>query len=301
VGAGVYTYGTTSALPTSVYNNENYWVDVLFNPSTTTTNQPPVANADSFSTTANTAITITAARLLANDTDADGDPLTITGVSAPTNGTVAFNAANNAVTFTPTNGYMGPAGFIYAISDGRTGTSSANVSLTVNAPGTGPVSLFSASATPANLSDPDTSGVELGMKFQATAAGAVSGIKFYKGTGDTGTHTGSLWTSTGTKLGTVTFSGETASGWQTATFTSGSVNLTPNTTYVASYHSNSHYASTSNFFSANVTNGPLRGLADTASSRNGVYAYGSNSLFPTNSFQKTNYWVDVLFNPQASA
>jgi hypothetical protein len=139
------------------------------------------------------------------------------------------------------------------------------------------------------------------MRFQTSSAGKVSGIRFYKGTGDTGSHTGTLWTSTGTKLGTLTFNNETASGWQSATFASGTeVSLTPNTTYMVSYHSNGHYASTSNFFNADVTNGPLKGLADTASSRNGVYAYGTASLFPTNSYQKTNYWVDVIFNPQST-
>ena len=77
------------------------------------------------------------------------------------------------------------------------------------------------------------------------------------------------------------------------------VSLTPNTTYVVSYHSNGHYAASSNYFTEDVVNGPLKALADTASNPNGVYAYGGSGLFPTNSFQKTNYWVDVLFNPQA--
>jgi hypothetical protein len=138
------------------------------------------------------------------------------------------------------------------------------------------------------------------MKFQANSAGTVSGVKFYKGTGDTGTHQGSLWTATGALLGSVTFTNETANGWQTATLAT-PVSLTPNQTYVVSYHSNGHYASTSNYFTADVVNGPLRGLADTASSGNGVYAYGGSSLFPTNSFQKTNYWVDVLFNSQMTS
>ncbi|MGF9765068.1 DUF4082 domain-containing protein, partial [Microvirga sp. 0TCS3.31] len=187
--------------------------------------------------------------------------------------------------------------FSYAITDNKGGTSSASVSLSVNAPSTGgdAVSLFSASATPANVSVADKS-AELGMKFQATSAGTVSGIRFYKATNETGTHTGTLWTSTGTNLGTVTFANETASGWQTASFAN-PIAINPNTTYMVSYHSNGRYASTSNFFTADVVNGPLKGLADTSASRNGVYAYGTSSLFPTSSYQKSNYWVDVLFNP----
>ncbi|WP_197433717.1 cadherin-like domain-containing protein, partial [Bradyrhizobium sp. CCH5-F6] len=56
-------------------------------------NQPPVANNDSgYNTTQNTALAIAASTLLANDTDPNGDPLTVTGVSGGVNGTVSFNA-----------------------------------------------------------------------------------------------------------------------------------------------------------------------------------------------------------------
>ncbi|ANY82242.1 hypothetical protein BB934_28320 (plasmid) [Microvirga ossetica] len=294
---GVYAYGTSSLFPTNSYQKSNYWVDVLFNPSTV--NQQPVAVNDSgFTTTANRAITIAASALLGNDNDPDGDTLSISGVSGATNGSVTYNTTSREVTFTPNADYTGTAGFNYAISDGRGGAASASVSLSVNAPGSA-VSLFSSSATPASPSVADKS-AELGMKFQATSAGTVSGIRFYKATNETGTHTGTLWTSTGTNLGSVTFANETASGWQTATFAN-PIAINANTTYVVSYHSNSRYASTSNFFTADVTNGPLKGLADTTASRNGVYAYGTSSLFPTNSYQKSNYWVDVLFNPSAAA
>ena len=79
------------------------------------------------------------------------------------------------------------------------------------------------------------------MRFTSSSAGTITGIKYYKGANDTGTHTGSLWSSTGTLLATATFTNETASGWQTVTF-SNPVSITAGTTYVASYHSNGHYA-----------------------------------------------------------
>ncbi|WP_133123175.1 DUF4082 domain-containing protein, partial [Methylobacterium frigidaeris] len=199
--------------------------------------------------------------------------------------------------FTPTTGYTGPAGFTYAISDGRGGTSSASVALTVLAPSTGSVSLFSSSSTPAATNTNDLNPVELGVQFQASSAGSVSAVKFYKGTQDTGTHTGTLWSSTGQKLATATFTNETASGWQTATF-SNPVSLTPGATYTASYHTNAgRYSQTANGFANAVTSGPLTA----PSAGNGVYAYGSSSLFPTNTYNKTNYWVDVVFNPSAAA
>ena len=67
-------------------------------------------------------------------------------------------------------------------------------------------------------------------------------MRFYKGTGNGGTHTGSLWTSSGTLLATGTFTNETASGWQTLTFAN-PVQISANTTYVVSYYDpDGHYA-----------------------------------------------------------
>ena len=60
--------------------------------------------------------------------------------------------------------------------------------------------------------------VELGVKFRADRAGTATGVRFYKAAANTGTHTGSLWSATGTRLAQVTFTNETASGWQAATF-----------------------------------------------------------------------------------
>src|SRR2546428_13799565 len=56
--------------------------------------------------------------------------------------------------------------------------------------------------------------IEVGVKFSADRAGYITGLRFYKGSTNTGTHIGNLWSSTGTLLATATFSGETASGWQ---------------------------------------------------------------------------------------
>ena len=297
-GNGVYAYGGSSLFPTNTFQNTNYWVDVVFNPSGTAANQAPVAVNDTGpAVTKDTAVTFAASTLLANDTDPNGDALTVTSVSGASNGTVSLNSQAATITFTPTANYTGSAGFTYAISDGRGGTSSASVALTVLAPSTGAVSLFSSSSTPAATNTNDLNPVELGVQFQASSAGTVSAVKFYKGTQDTGTHTGTLWSSTGQKIATATFTNETASGWQTATF-SNPVALTPGATYTASYHTNTgRYSQTANGFASAVTSGPLTA----PSTGNGVYAYGSSSLFPTNTYNKTNYWVDVVFNPSAAA
>ena len=73
------------------------------------------------------------------------------------------------------------------------------------------------------------------MKFQSSVSGWVAGVRFYKGAGNDGTHTGSLWTASGTLLATGTFTNETASGWQSMLFAN-PVQISANTTYVVSYY-----------------------------------------------------------------
>jgi hypothetical protein len=154
-------------------------------------------------------------------------------------------------------------------------------------------------ATPSTVDSGDANPVELGVKFQADFSGSVTGIRFYKAALNGGTHVGSLWTASGTRLAQATFTNESASGWQTATFSS-AVAVTAATTYVASYFAPSgHYSVTASAFSSGaVVNAPLRALAD-GTSANGVYAYGSASTFPAGSYNAGNYWVDVLFDMPA--
>src|SRR5262249_30596740 len=79
-----------------------------------------------------------------------------------------------------------------------------------------PCSIWPPSAAPGNPSTADSSRVEVGVQFRADLDGTITGIRFYKGSTNTGTHVGSLWSTSGTLLGRVTFSSETASGWQQA-------------------------------------------------------------------------------------
>jgi hypothetical protein len=125
--------GAVAADPNGIINaGQSY---VLFGQGTTPTNQPPVANTDSATTAQNTAVTLEASTLLANDTDADGDSLSLTSVSNPVNGSVTVSNGN--VIFTPSTNFTGNASFDYSISDGKGGTSSANVSVAVGGIQTG--------------------------------------------------------------------------------------------------------------------------------------------------------------------
>ncbi|MDJ0576761.1 MAG: Ig-like domain-containing protein [Xenococcaceae cyanobacterium MO_234.B1] len=82
-----------------------------------TENNSPIANDDTASTSVDTAVTIPIIDLLANDSDADGDDLTIETVSNEVNGTATIEASN--VIFTPDAGFGGNASFEYIISDGN--------------------------------------------------------------------------------------------------------------------------------------------------------------------------------------
>ena len=94
----------------------------------------------------------------------------------------------------------------------------------------------------------DSAPVELGTAFSPTRDGVVQALRFHKGTGNGGTHVGSLWTSTGTRLAQVTFTGETPNGWQRAALST-PVRLTAGQTYVVSYLApQGHYSATADFF-----------------------------------------------------
>jgi hypothetical protein len=139
------------------------------------------------------------------------------------------------------------------------------------------------------------------VKFQADTSGFITGIRFYKGAANGGTHIANLWSSSGSLLASATFTGESASGWQQADFGS-PVAITANTTYVASYHMNrGAYASSQNYFATGgVDNSPLHALPSGTSGGNGVYTYGAASAFPTTTFNAANYWVDLVFNTTAT-
>ena len=221
--------------------------------------------------------------------------------------TVAYNASTNTATLTPSSALANGATYTATVKGGATdprvkdlagNALAANVTwsfTTTTAAGpTCPCSLWSNTTTPTVTSDPDTAATEVGVKFQAAVNGTITGIRFYKGAGNTGTHTGKLWTSTGTLLASVTFSNETATGWQQVNFST-PIAIMANTTYVVSYRApRGHYAADEQYFSAAYTNAPLRALANGEQGGNGVYKYGASG-FPTQTFNASNYWVDVVF------
>jgi hypothetical protein len=216
--------------------------------------------------------------------------------------TVTYNASNRTATLTPTSPLLASVTYSAKVTTGvkdlagnalaadRTWSFS-----TVAGPAC-PCSAWNSSATPADPDVNDPNPVELGVKFRVDLNGFITGIRYYKGTTNTGTHIGNLWSTSGQLLATATFVNETSSGWQQVNFSS-PVAVTANTVYVASYHTaTGNYAANNNFFaSSGVDNAPVHLLQDGVSGANGVYAYSASSIFPSSTYQSSNYWVDVIF------
>jgi len=159
------------------------------------------------------------------------------------------------------------------------------------------VSLWSNATTPATIDGGETAGTEVGIKFTSSQAGVVKGVKFYKSTANTGTHTGNIWTTSGRNLGYVQFTNETASGWQQATFAT-PIRVEANTTYIVSYYAPAgHMSVNSNYFASSAyTNGPLTALKSGTNGPNGVFSYASKPTFPEfDTTTSANPWVDVVF------
>ncbi len=160
---------------------------------------------------------------------------------------------------------------------------------------------FSDYATPSNVTeDDDPQPVELGVKFRASTRGRILGIRFYKGPLNTGTHIGHLWTATGNPLAKATFTNETALGWQEARFWT-PVPIEADVTYIASYFApNGYYSASVDYFADDHRSGDLVAPSSGSAEGNGVYHYAPAPAFPSDTFNATNYWVDVIFEEGAS-
>jgi hypothetical protein len=220
--------------------------------------------------------------------------------------TVSYSGTTRVATLTPTQPLVTSKVYTATVTGGSAGVkdlagnalaSNYVSSFTTAAAASAAVTIWGAAATPAAIATNDSSSVELGLKFRSDVAGKVTGVRFYKGTTSTGTHTGTLWSGSGVKLATVTFTGETASGWQQAIFAT-PVAITANTTYVVSYHTNvGNYAYSSGYFAAaGIDKAPLHALSNSVGGGNGVFRYGATA-FPNSTYNSTNYWVDVVFVP----
>lgn len=146
--------------------------------------------------------------------------------------------------------------------------------------------------------------ITVGSRFKVTAAASATQVWFYKAPAgaNPGTHIGAIWDAAGTLQGSVTFTGETASGWQSATF-SPPIALTVGAYYVVGvYMPTGHFArslAAGADHSASITNGPLYAPTNAESSPQPCHTVGTGLQFPTAQESTNNYGIDVTVSDTA--
>ena len=298
---GVFHYSAASMFPDQTNVSGNYWADVLFVPSG--------SPASVIAYSGNSQSTIVGAAfpsaLQIKVTDGSANPVSglTVNFTAPSSGASATFAGN--ISTTAVTNASGIATSVIPVANNSAGAYSVTAtvagltpvvfSLTNSPASMGPTTIFG-SMTPTDYYA-GLSPVELGVKFRSDVSGTITGIRFYKMAGDTTTHTGSLWSSTGARLATGTFTNETATGWQQLSFST-PVAIAANTTYIASYHTGGPLSYTYYYFqNSGVDAGPLHALKDGVDGPNGVFHYSAVSMFPDQTNVSGNYWADVLFIP----
>ncbi|MFB2773263.1 N,N-dimethylformamidase beta subunit family domain-containing protein [Pelatocladus sp. BLCC-F211] len=288
---GVFN-GTPGAFPSNSYRNTNYFRDINF----VAVALPTITKVSGDNQTGATGATLPNP-LVVQVKDSAGNPQS--GV------TVNFAVTAGGGSVSPTSAVTNASGqasttLTLGANPGATLPITNTVSATAN--GIGSVT-FSATATPSGNAQTvlttqsptipnftDNVPYELGMKFRSSKGGQITAIRFWKAASETGTHVGKIWTQTGTLLASVTFTNETASGWQEQLLAT-PVSIQANTTYVVSVNVNAYYAITYNELGSSIVNGDLSSVAD---GNNGVYNVNPNS-FPTSSYQNSNYYRDIAF------
>ena len=269
-------------------------------PATASSDTTPPTSAisspsDGSTATAGTVVAITGT---ASDTGGGDVVLVQVSVDGGTTWRDAQGFENWTYNWTPT--VAGPATILSRAVDGTLNveTPGPGVDVTVE-PRVCPCSIWGASVTPTGGTFNDGQPIEVGMKFRSSQSGFITALRFWKAPQNVGTHTGHLWTASGTLLAEAVFTGESASGWQEVVLGT-PVAIAADTTYVASYHgSGGYYTSDSTYFAVAADNPPLRGLASGEDGPNGVYLYSVAGAFPTQNFQQSNYWVDVVYSETA--
>ncbi|MCI0703401.1 MAG: DUF4082 domain-containing protein [Planctomycetia bacterium] len=303
-GNGLYKYASGGGFPNSSFNSSNYWVDVVYTSTYEDVSAPSIVAqtpaSDATGVSVNTTVTVTFSESIQSNS------LSLVLTDAANNtvaATVSYNDSTRTATLTPTSALALNTTYTATVSASDTAgnqMSATSWAFTTPTPVTN-ATLWPSSATPQTATSSDTSAIEVGVRFFSEVGGYISGLRFYKGAGNTGTHVGHLWSNTGSLMATATFTNETDSGWQQVNFSS-PVAIQANTLYVASYYApNGGYSVTSGGFATEgVVNGYLHAPPNGANAGNGLFLYGSSGGFPTGTYNANNYWVDVVFTQSSS-
>jgi hypothetical protein len=233
-----------------------------------------------------------------NAATVNGNTIQLLAGTTPVAASVSYDATTRTATISPAAPLDNATTYTVSVSGvadlaGNTLAQAVTSSFTTELPNPNTqemVSLWTDTTTPSIVDVDEPESLELGVRFTSTIGGYISGIRFYKSDANTGTHVGNLWSSSGQLLATATFTNESASGWQEVEFDS-RVAITAGETYVASYFApNGNFSVDRGYFSSAYSNGPLN-----VAEGGGVFRYDNRSGFPTQAYDNSNYWVDVVF------
>jgi hypothetical protein len=265
-------YAVAGSFPSGSWESTNYFRDVTFQPgSAATYTVSGIVTGASGAT-----LTLSAGGNTVATVSSGASGTTYTFSSVPSGSyTITPSLAN--YTFTPPSASITVSGGNVTGANFTAATATTETLFTTQTP------------TSTGLSDGAGANYELGTVFQSGIAGQITAVRFWKDANESGTHTGHVWSSTGTLLATVTFTGETASGWQVQNLTT-PLAITANTSYVVSVNTgNTYYVATTSGLASKVTNVDMSSVVG----NNGVFA--ATGVFPTGSWQSTNYFRDVVF------
>ena len=285
--AGVFSTAGLGVFPSDTFNNSNYWVDVTYEDTTApgVVSRSPAVGADPVAVESVVSVSFDEAIVA-------GYTMSVTPAGgSPVAGATAWDAGTKTLTFTPSALLSAVTSYSVSVTgvQDQAGNATPPVSWSFT---TGVVpsgeTLFGF-ARPSVPASAQTDPIEVGTRFTVAVSGSVTGVRFYKGPGNSGTHVGRLWNqTTGALLGSVTFTGESATGWQWAAFSS-PVPVTAGQPYVVSYGAPvGRYSATGQYFTGPHVSGSLTATA-------GVFSTAGLGVFPSDTFNNSNYWVDVTY------
>ena len=303
---GVYAYNPDVVFPTQTFQSSNYWVDLTFEPGPLVNTPPVFTSPSAFSVQENSIIAATLTAV-----DGELDPLSFAIVGGIDAARFTVDENTGVLSFVQPPDFEAPADdggdniydLTVSVTDNTAPPVEQSVTVTVtDLPDEGPppteFSLFEPFVPVTGLAQNDGQPLELGVRFLATETGRITELKYWRAdadASDTDVRDGHLWDQNGNLLATVTFTSDpNETGWQVATLST-PVQVLANTEYVASYHTDDNYFTDTGFFTSDFTE--FFGRLTAPGGANGVYAYNPDVVFPTQTFQSSNYWVDLTFEP----
>ena len=250
----------------------------------------------------------------ANSSVSPGAQVTISGTASDTGGGVVGGVEVSTDGGTTWHRATGRGTWTYTWAAGSSGTDTirsraADDSGNIEAPAAGvtvtvgsgnqscPCTIWPPNTTPALASENDTNAVEVGVKFRSDTDGRITGIRFYKGAANTGTHVGHLWTRDRHAAG------------QRHLHQRDRHRLAAGQLRDAGRDHRQHHLRRlllrperplrrqRGLLRADRRRPPpLHALEDGVDGGNGLYGYGPSGTFPTGVYRTENYWVDVVFD-----